>query len=569
MLLYELTKLYQRFVEQGKLSADGWVDEKVSFGILLREDGEIEQILSLQSEDKKPRIMQVPQHASRTSDINAFFLWDKSKYLLGLGEEKDEKRVLQCFEASKARHLEVLKDVCSPAAEAVKRYYQDHGPEDAGSNPEIVQNREALLKGNLCFFYQGKPVAEDEEIRRAWQRCLETDVQGETGICMVTGKRSRIERLHPLIKGVAGAQSSGAALVSFNADAFNSYGMESGENAPTSEEAARAYGAALNYLLADREHVYRVGDTTVVGWACSGEEEPWDILYAYLQGEERMQDEDVQEALRALTSGRAICWKQSEVDPHEQFCILGLAPNAGRLSLRFFLKDEFGHWLQNIREHEARLEIVRPSGAEKESLPYWKIIKELKAPGDKDKLPLLSAQLLQAVLRDTPYPDELLYCTVRRVRADHEISWRRMAVLKAYLLKNSANIEKKEEWELLNEESNNQAYLLGRLFSVLEETQESSVDSKLNTTIKDRYFNSACSTPLLVFSQLMKLRESHMKKLKRDKPKTAVSLDKRFMELTGRIDMDIPKQLNAEEQAMFMLGYYHQTQKKYQKKEEE
>lgn len=326
----------------------------------------------------------------------------------------------------------------------------------------------------------------------------------------------------------------------------------------------------MNYLLNDREHVYFAGDMTVVGWVESGEEEYQDLLMAFMNQDESIHEQDIWDALERMVHGESFVWKEQKIDPDKEFYILGLSPNAARISVRFFLKNQFGSWLQNILQHESRMEIVLPSFIKNQKLPYWMMLNEMKAPGDKDNIPPLAAGMLRAILENSRYPDEMLYCTLRRCRADHDLNWKRMAMLKAYLLQNSLSEANKEGCKVaLNEETNNQAYLLGRLFSILENTQEVAAGGNLNVTVKDHYFNSACSTPSLVFAQLLKLRESHMKKLYRDKPGAAVNLDKAFMDIMNRFDMEIPKQLNAEEQAVFMLGYYHQTQKKFEKKEGE
>lgn len=582
MILYELTKLYEQLLKQKKLREPGWVDEKVSYAIMLRKDGTIAQLFHLGGDDEKqkPSKREVPMHANRTSGVLPFFLWDNAGYLLGIDFNGKPEKAKEHFEASKQLHLQLLKAVESDAAVAVKNFFETWNPEAALEQECLKDEGEALKGANLVFWYDEKPVVKDEAIREMWNAHLQEATDEKQGICMVTGQKGTIARLHPLIKGVRGAQSSGAALVSFNASAFNSYGVENGENAPTSEYAANAYGAALNYLLADRGHVHTVGDITLLGWAESADEGYQDFLFSALNDKNVIRSEEVQDALKQLAQGRKIAWNESELNPENEFYVLGLSPNAARLSIRFFLKNEFGQWLRNIQAHEKRLEIVKPSYEEKKILPIWLMCKELKASGESGDDPRLASAMLQAILNNTRYPEEMLYATLRRIRAgqdeenagkekrkNHGINWKRMAMLKAYLLKNSE--KEREECSVgWNAEADNQAYLLGGLFSILENIQLASVDGNLNTTIKDQYFNSMCSTPVLVFAQLMKLKEAHMKKLRRDKVGLAVELDKKFMELIGKLDMNIPKQLNAEEQAVFMLGYYHQTQERYKKKED-
>ena len=571
MIFYELVQLYQQLVRQKKISAPGWVDEKVSYGIMLNEDGTIAQLISLKDGDGKTRMMPVPQHPGRTSGTLPFFLWDNEKYLLGLDAEGKPEKARERFAASKKLHLDLLEELDTKAALAVKNFFRTWEPEKAMENEQIKPDLEELLKGaNLVFYYGAAPVLEDAKIAEMWEQHINQQEEREAGICLVTGKKEPVARLHPLIKGVRGAQSSGASLVSFNADAFCSYGMESGNNAQTSEAAARAYGASLNYLLADKQRVFTAGDVTVTGWVEEGEHAYQDLFMAVLNQDKTIQDTDIQEALKKLVRGERIAWEEQEMDPEQTFYILGLSPNAARLSVRFFLKNRFGEWLEHIQAHEKRLEIVLPERVTRMYLPFWMILEEMKAPGGKDTIPPLSAALLQSILKNSRYPDELLYCTIRRIRADHNLNWKRAAILKAYLSQNSVKYKNKEGWSVgLNTETNDQAYLLGRLFSLLENIQETSAGGALNTTIKDQYLNSMCSTPALVMAQLLKLKESHMKKLRRDKPGLAVKLEQQTVEILGRLELNIPRQLSLEEQAVFMLGYYHQTQKRYERKQEE
>ncbi|MCI8997116.1 MAG: type I-C CRISPR-associated protein Cas8c/Csd1 [Lachnospiraceae bacterium] len=571
MIFYELVKLYEQLVQQEKISAPGWTDEKVSYGLMLNREGEVVQLVSLRNDDGKAGRLRVPQHPGRTSGVLPFFLWDNGTYLLGIQGAGKPEKARERFEASKKLHLDLLKEVDSEAAWAVKNFFLTWKPEKALEHEDIKPEAEELLKGaNLTFYYGANPVTEDERIRHMWELHGNGQEDGEIGVCLVTGTREPIARLHPLIKGVRGAQPSGASLVSFNAEAFCSYELESGKNAQTGEGTARAYGAALNYLLADRDRTFTVGDVTVTGWVEEGTKGYSDLVMAMLNQEETFGDEEFQRALKKLTRGENITWKDQEIEPDHPFYVLGLSPNAARLSVRFFLKNRFGAWLDNIRIHEERLRVVLPAYVTKPYLPYWMILEELKAPGGKDTIPTLTVALLQSVLQNSRYPEELLYCTIRRIRAEHKLSWKRAAILKAYLSKNSINEKNREGLGVgLNTETNNQAYLLGRLFSLLESVQDASSGGQLNTTIKEQYLNSMCSTPALVMAQLLKLKESHIKKLRRDKPGLAINLDKQVMEIVDRLEIQIPRQLSLEEQAVFMLGYYHQTQKRYEKKQEE
>lgn len=115
---------------------------------------------------------------------------------------------------------------------------------------------------------------DDPFIQETWETARnESSEDGQIGTCLVTGKEAEISRIHKTIKGVPGAQSSGAALVSFNAPAFESYGKEQSYNAPVGKYAEFAYTTALNYLLNQRKYTFQLGDSMIVFWAESAEEE--------------------------------------------------------------------------------------------------------------------------------------------------------------------------------------------------------------------------------------------------------------------------------------------------------
>lgn len=237
-------------------------------------------------------------------------------------------------------------------------------------------------------------------------------------VCLVTGKRGPVENIHPSIKNVQGAQSSGAALVSFNAPAFCSYGKEQNYNAPTSKYAAFAYTTALNHLLADREHVYRMGDTTVVCWAkCGGDVYQNLIGWAFFGQESAYTLADLQSALKNLCGGRAVELDEARLDPDMDFFILGLAPNAARLSVRFFLHNTFGNFLKNAQAHQQRLEIIRPAYDKFDTIPLWKLLDETVNQSSRDKTPSpnMAGEVLRSVLSDAPYPATLLNGVTLRI----------------------------------------------------------------------------------------------------------------------------------------------------------
>ena len=408
---------------------------------------------------------------------------------------------------------------------------------------------------------------DDEEIRSVWAEQNLVSENNQKGICMVTGEKTEIERIHTTIKGVQGAQSSGAALVSFNAPAFESYGKEQSYNAPVGKYAAFAYTTALNYLLSQRKYVYVFGDTTIVFWAESGEEDYQEVFSFSFEPEEDNQ-EMLEGVFQALKQGKAIAIEDIEINPLEKFYILGLGPNAARLSVQFFYQNSFGNILNNLKKHYDRMEIKRPSWDSTRYLGVSRILYETINKNAKEKKvqPNMVAGVFRAILSGARYPESLYTNTLIRIRAEQGVITRgRAAIIKAYLIRNKSILQEEDKFVGLNEEYNDVAYVLGRLFAVLEEIQENA-NPGINATIRDRYFNSACSSPASVFPILMKLKNSHIRKLEVFKK---IHYEKMLTDLQGRIEMKYPKKLNLDEQGKFILGYYHQVQKRYTKKEEQ
>lgn len=580
MILQALYKYYETLVGKGELSRPGWDRNfKVSFALELDDGGRLINVLDLREEGtigKKtalmPRVMEVPAHKVRTVGIASNFLCDNSTYILGADgkdREKDRKRALDCFSDCAGLHRQILSTVDSPAAKAVLGFFEHWTPETAPEHPLLAPRwKDISGNANLVFFYNMRAVTEDPDIKAAWQRYYDAvDPDAFISQCLVTGEEQPIAATHPMIKGVMGAQSSGAALVSFNAPAFCSYGHEQNFNAPVGKCAAFGYTAALNYLLADREHCRVIGDTTVVCWAEHGERAYQDFgLNALYGSDNSISDEDLAALLNKLARGEAINWNNTELDPGEHFFFLGISPNAARLSVRFFLRDSFGNFVRNIERHYEDINIVRPAFDTTENLPLWRLASETVNQNSRNKSasPQLAGDLLRAVLMGTPYPATLINGVQLRIRAEHEITRGRAAIIKGYYRRANVPCEKEVFTVQLNEESNYTPYVLGQLFSVLEALQEAA-NPGINATIKDKYFNSASAAPANVFPVLISLGQKHMRKLDIGQK---TYYDKQITRLLGMMTEEFPTRLTLPQQGAFQIGYYHQTQKRYTKKED-
>lgn len=580
MILQALAKHYENLAAEGKVSKEGWCEAKVSYAIELMPDGKVKGFISLKTEEERGKkkvwvstTRMVPQMVTRSSGVLPNFLCDNSKYMLGFDKDGSSKRVLECFQAAKEKHLELLEQAEGEMAASIKAFFETWNPEKEEEKLKESEIWEALTDGgNLIFYMNGCEAQEDEEIKELWnekQNSCDGKEGGNTGICLVTGKKAEISRIHRTIKGVPGAQSSGAALVSFNAPAFESYGKEQSYNAPVGKYAEFAYTTALNYLLSQRNYTFQLGDTMVVYWAENGQKAYQDVFsFALVPTVDNR--ETIREIFDCIKKDQPIKVDDIEMDSEQRFYILGLAPNAARLSVRFFYQDSFGKILEHISEHYERMKIVQPSWETREYMSIRDMLMETVNQNSRDKSPIpnMAAMVMQAVLSGGRYPASLYTDTLIRIRADQgerKLSWGRTAILKAYLIRNT-NWKEGVNYMGLNKENSEQPYLLGRLFAVLEFIQKDT-NPGIKATIRDRYFNSACATPASVFPILIKLMNSHIKKLERDNLGAKISYENQLTEIMGKLD-EFPRRLTLEEQGKFDLGYYHQVQDKYTKRED-
>lgn len=578
-MLQALVERYETECKAGRLPQAGWEYRGVLFALALSEAGDLLQVMPLAQQTMRgkkqvnvPQRIIVPMGETRASGICPFFLCDNSSYFLGMDEKGKAKRTAECFAAAKKLHEEVLGGVQSEAARAVLAFFErwQGGKEMLHTHPALAPYVAEISAGaNLVFRVASTFVHEDPAVCEAWEKYLDASGSKEKRRCLVTGTLAPIAVKHPALKGVSGAQATGALLVSFNANAYESYGHdgEQGGNAPVSKKAAFAYGTALNALLADREHTKIIGDTTMVYWAEEESEAAQDLLCGMLFGDEdKMTDDLLDAVMKKVQAGADIDYEGVAISYANSFYILGLAPNAARISVRFFLQGAFGDFLKNLSLHMEQMKIVRPSWETRSSVPLWELLRETVNPNAKVKMasPIMAGAMLRAVLTGSKYPVSVFQNILLRIHAEQgerKINARRAGFLKAYLMRNRG----RKIAVALDENSTDIAYLLGRWFAVLEEVQEKA-NPEIKATIRDRFFDSACGTPAHVFPMLQKLALHHLKKLEMV---PRVYLDKKLSEIMGKLDAkDMPRHLPLEEQGVFILGYYHQKQKRYEKKEE-
>ncbi len=523
MILQALTQYYETLVQAGVLAGPGWGRSRPPMHSLSPQTGRWSRLRPFRrssSEGKdcaRPQVLTLPAPVKRTVGIAANFLCDNSGYILGADNKGNPQRSLACFAACKALHTSVL-GVSLPLRSGPAGLLPHLDPGYTLEHPALAEYREDILSGaNLLFRYNGSYIHEDPEIRRAWERRYRADTDSPRGICLVTGEEGPVESVHPAIKNVSGPiQRRSSGLFQRPGLLLLRQGAE--PQRPYRQIRRLRLQAALNYLLADREHVYHLGDATVVCWARGGGDAYQAFFGGALLGPTPYSAADLR-GMTTAVSGIPVDFQEEKLDPNMDFYILGLSPNAARLSVRFFLHNTFRGFLEHIQAHYRRLEIVRPSYDKFETLPIWKLLDETVTQNARDKSPApdLAGEVLRAVLNDTRYPATLLNGVALRIRAEREVTRGRAAILKAYYTKlaestgrEHPDIPEEVLQVSLNPDATNVSYLLGRLFSVLEAVQ-AAANPGINATIRDKYFSGASATPAAVFPVLVNLAQKHLK----------------------------------------------------------
>lgn len=581
MILHALHRLYQRRAASPdpaeRPAPIGFEEKAIPFILELAPDGRLVQIEDTRTPDGKKliaRAERVPGGVKKTSGIAANLLWDTAEYVLGVVTEQSGKtakpeRIAEQHLAFRARIDALPEPVRADAGVAAVLAFLDHLDLDTLTSQPHWDD---LRTGNplLSFRLRGDAdlVCQRPAVCAAW---IATDAESEAdGICLITGERAAIERLHTAIKGVRDAHTAGANIVAINnknesgtnagkTPAFASFGKQQGYNAPVGRTAANMYTTVLNDLLArgSRQRI-QVGDASTVFWG----EERTDLEddFALVFGEPAKDDPaERTERVRALYESFLTGKYASEHDATTRFYVLGLAPNEARLAVRFWHVDTVAHLAHRITEHARDLQIVSDRRDPPPPPSLFRLLSACAAQGKADNIPPnLGGEVVRAVLSGNAYPASWLSAAVRRCRAEQDVGALRASIIKA-CLNRSTRLRPNGEKELavsLDIENPNVAYRLGRLFAVLEKIQEEASPG-LNATIRDRYYGAASASPVTVFTTLMRLKNHHLGKL--DKPGRVVNFERLIGEIMSAID-DFPKQLSLAEQGRFAIGYYHQRQ---------
>ncbi|MBN2351549.1 MAG: type I-C CRISPR-associated protein Cas8c/Csd1 [Spirochaetales bacterium] len=583
MILQALTEYYENRpkVRSLKENDQGLPDkylsiENISFAVVISKQGELKSIIDLREPDSKgksrPIGLIVPESvigkAGKTILPN--FLWENSSYMLGFDNKGKPERTAEKFSGFLELHKTVHK-YCpeNKSLSAIVHFLQNWEIKDAEKNiTSEIKGRldeKDFLTGNIVFMISSSHgtsfIHEEDEIYQAWVKYRLANVEKRTGMCLVDGKITSIARLHHLLSGVDGTQSFGAAIVSFNLNSFESYGKIQNSNAPVGEIAAFSYTTSLNRLLmrGSRQRI-KIGDTTTVFW--TERPSPIENIFGLIMDPHETEGADVKPVayyLKAIRAGK----KPSDIkDDSIKFYILGLAPNASRIAVRFWYADTVEALNRHIGEHFKALSLVRNFDNEKEFPGIWQLLIETATLHKSENInPLLSGAMMRSILTGGKYPVSILSAIVGRIHADHNINYYRATLIKAVLVRNFG----KEVSMSLSEESTNIAYRLGRLFAVLEKVQEEAIPGA-NATIKDRFFGAASTTPRTVFPQLIRLSQHHFSKLEGGAKIYKEQLVQSIINGINGKD-GFPAFLKLDDQGMFALGYYHQRKAFFTKKE--
>lgn len=581
MILQSLFNYYQR---KPDLPREGFEWKDIPFVIELSKNGSVIQIEDTRIADgkkKRAKSYLVPQAVKKASNVASNLLWGNAEYVAGIPDQKKlaEKNskgkgedYRQRIKEMQAAFVETITDLPKEAQDddgirAVLTFIDHSGPTDLRRHAEAWKEISSS-NPNMTFRLQGDSglvCQRPAVVKGVTQAVSKRDINGT---CLLTGEMAEIERLHPSIGGVWGAQTSGANIVAVNdgeSPAFASYGKHQGYNSPIGKPAAFAYTTALKYLLAkDSRQRLQVGDASTVFWA--DKPTPLEDQFVDIFTDPPKDDPDRNaRALKALYES-PLQGVAPVKDDQTRFFVLGLGPNAARIAIRFWHVGTVAELAKTIQEHFHDLEIVRPP-FEKPNLSLFRLLLATASQSKSENIPPnLGGEVMRSIMECLPYPTTLFQGVLRRVRAGRDVTYPQAAVLKS-CLNRQVRFQQTSEKEIavsLDYSNLSAGYRLGRLFAVLEKIQEET-NPGINATIRERFYGAASSTPVTVFSNLMKLKNHHLAKM--EHPGRRVNLERLIGEIVDGVN-DFPSQLTLADQGRFAIGYYHQRQALFSKSTE-
>jgi CRISPR-associated protein Csd1 len=596
MILTSLVRLYQRLLANpdpnsgmARVPPYGFTEERIGHVLVLSRAGDLVDVLPnfvMEGDKLIAGLVAVPWSFDRTGSFTekafaagknpAFFLWDKPEYLLGVSLKDKKLGTIETsdlpFRAFQKLHRELLSGAQDEGLFAVLSFLNVWVPERFGQSNKLLPK---MLETNFTFKLDGDVglICHRPAAQTVWLEHV-TRTQSEISVpCLISNEIAPLKMTHPKIKGVWGGQSSGGAIVSFNEDAYSSYGKSQGENAPISETAAFAYTTALNFLLRRANgQCLSIGDTSTVFWAESVDsaktahaENIFNLMLNMPSGDTQEQAK-IRPVLESISRGKPLDQIAPSLASGTRFFVLGLAPNAARLSIRYWFDTSFGELAQHIAQHFEDLALEPPAWREPPSL--WSLLIQTAPLGESKNISSrLAGEFLRAMITGQRYPRILLTHVVQRIRADGEVNGLRAVLIKAVLVRDfRKNLIGEEVPMALDEKNIQPAYRLGRLFAVLERIQQGALGKDVNATITDRYYGTASAVPYSVFPRLLSGSKHHISKIRKDMPGYAFNLEKDLGNVIDGLESQFPKQLSIEQQGQFAIGYYQQKQFYFAKK---
>ena len=568
MILQALKEYYDRKAADSDscIAPLGWEWKEIPYLIVLHRDGSFARVEDTQEfggKKKRAKKFLVPQSVKRSSGIAANLLWDNVEYVTGVVCKGKPERV----EAQHADFVSRLNELSNcRSVDPVRAFLAQEG-----RGERLAAALEWKNAVETCAFVSFKiegamtPIFNEEDVKAQIDgNLLLKNNDAIDSVCMVSGSRDAVATLHPAIKGVQGTNTTGGNIVSFNFQAASSFGKNQGENAPVGEQTAFKYTTALNSLLGkDSRHKIAVGDSTTVFW--SEKNSSLEDEFVDLFGEPGTDDPDkgVDAVERLLSSVKTGSFA-SEHDS-TRFYVLGLSPNSARISVRFWhvgtvseMEKRFADWFEDLR--------IVHSSKEKEHLSLWRLLVSTAVQGKSENInPNLAGSVMRSILNGSALPDTLRNAVLvrikaeRRTKAERDLSYPRVKLLKAYL---NRKLTERKITMSLDDENTNVGYCLGRLFATLEKIQEEA-NPGINATIRDKFYASASASPNTVFGNLMRLKNHHLSKLPQGR---AIYFDKMLGVIIEKVSL-FPPHLSLDEQGQFAIGYYHQRQDFFTKKE--
>jgi CRISPR-associated protein Csd1 len=588
MILQELNRYYKRKSKQDPnvLAPEGFSKEKVSFLVKLTPEGRLvglQDIREGEGAKKHGAEILVPARVNRTSEIKSNLLWDNLEYVFGVSASVIQEKI----KLWKDEHPEATKDhnvfgECAPSlfpdesnakhqafVQRIENLSLDAGAgvmavfsflkSDELQKISAESNWPECLKKNSNFAFQLQDdlelICQRQEVRDVVLREIAQTTTSKI-FCLIEGKVDFLAELHPFVKGVWGSKPSGGKIISFNEDAFCSQGKEQGANATVGQSSAFRYTTALNHLLRfDSPQRFQIADTSTVFW--SAEDTTMEDIFGNVFADDPDRGAEAVKSLLSASYRGSLTLNEGKT----RFFILGLAPNAARISVRFWQNSTVAEIAENLGKHFETLQIVH-APQESGFLPIGRLLRNMAVQGKNDNInPRMASELMRSILNGFPYPHSVLHAVIRRIKADQNISFARAALLKAWLNRQIKQTSEKEIKMSLDVENTNQGYRLGRLFAVLEKAQEEAIPGA-NAGIRDRYYGAASSTPASVYPILLKTYPHHIGKLEVGRK---IYFDKLVQNITLELQ-DFQKVLKLEDQGRFALGYYHQRHVFFTKK---